>query len=163
MIASRDVLKTRSQFLGSVKEAVTIDRATLTVSVVAAVLPALGSGVTASAQRPESVATTPSWPSRHRGSVVVPGHLIVVDPAGGTATMVTDKGAVISGPSSSAVPGVTPGNRVDVQLVPSGRPPLAVGEEAAAPGVVGRIIPPLPPVQYRTTGRATGPCGGWSR
>ena len=127
-----------------------IDRTTLTVRVVVAgVLLAVGGGSPASAQRPESVATTPSWPSRYRGSVVVPGQVIVVDPAGGTATVVTDKGAVISGLSSSAVPGVTPGNRVDVQLVPSGRPPLAVGGEAAAPGVVGRIIPALPPVQPR--------------
>ena len=96
-----------------------VNRTMLMVRVVmAAVLLTVG-GSPASAQRPESVATTPSWPSRYRGSVVVPGQVIVVDPAGGTATVVTDKGAVISGPSSSAVPGVTPGNRVDVQLVPS--------------------------------------------
>ena len=127
-----------------------IDRATLTVRVVvAAVLLAVGGSGTASAQRPESVATTPSWPSRYRGSVVIPGQVIVVDPAGGTATVVTDKGAVISGLSTSAVPGVRPGDRVDVQLVPSGRPPSAVGGEAAPPGVVGRIILPLPPVQPR--------------
>ena len=126
-----------------------IDRATLAVPVVAARLLAVGGGGTASAQRPESVATTPSGPSRYRTSVVVPGQVIVVDPAGGTATVVTDKGTVISGLSSSAVPGVTPRNRADVELVPSGRPPSAVGGEAAAPGVVGRIIPPVPPVQRR--------------
>ena len=57
--------------------------------VVAAVLLAV-SGGTASAQRLEFVATTPSWLSRSRGSVVVPGHMIVLDPAGGNATVPTD-------------------------------------------------------------------------
>jgi hypothetical protein len=150
MITSRDVVKERSALLESVKDAVMIDRAPLTVPVVvAALLLAVGGNGTASAQRPESVATTPSWPSRYRGWVVVAGQVIVVDPVGGTATVVADKGAVISGLSSNALPGVRPGSRVEVPLVPSGRPPSAVGGEAAVPGVVGRIIPPLPLVQPR--------------
>jgi hypothetical protein len=150
MITSGDVLKERSALLESVKEAVMIDRATLTVPVVVtALLLGVGGNGTASAQRPESVPTTPSWPSRYRGSVVVPGQVIVVDPASGTATVVTDKGAVIGGLSSSALPGVRRGSRVEVQLVSSHRPPSAVSGEAAVPGVVGRIIPPVPLVQPR--------------
>src|SRR5262247_750714 len=90
------------------------------VAVVAAVLLDVG-GAPASAQRPESVDSTPRWPSRWRGAMVVPGQVIAVDPQRGTATVATEGGAVMSGLSSRALPGVAPGDRVDVQLMPSGR------------------------------------------
>ncbi len=37
------------------------------------------------------------------------------------------------------------GERVDLQRLPGGRPPSAVGGAAAAPRVIGRILPPAPP------------------
>jgi hypothetical protein len=68
-----------------------------------------------------------------------------VEPQRGIAAVATEGGAVMTGLSSRALPGVAPGDRVDVQLVPSGRPPSAVGGEASESGVMGRILPPLPP------------------
>ena len=100
-----------------------------------------------SGQHDESLDTTPRWPSRYRGGIIVPGEVAAVDPEQGTATVKTDTGEIATGVASSAVPDVKPGDRVDLQLVPSGRSPSAVGGAASDPGLVGRILPPLPPVQ----------------
>ena len=114
--------------------------------VVAAVVLATSVWSPARGQHDESLDTTPRWPSRYRGGTIVPGEVTAVDRAQGTATVKTDTGE-ITGLASSAVPDIKPGDRVDLQLVPSGRSPSAVGGAASDPGLVGRILPPLPPVQ----------------
>ena len=98
-----------------------------------------------SGQHDESLDTTPRWPSRYRGGIIVPGEVTAVDPEQGTATVKTDTGEIATGVASSAVPDVKPGDRVDLQLVPSGRSPSAVGGAASDPEVVGRILPPVQP------------------
>jgi len=112
--------------------------------VVAAVVLATSVWSPARGQHDESLDTTPRWPSRYRGGTIVPGEVTAVDRAQGTATVKTDTGE-ITGLASSAVPDIKPGDRVDLQLVPSGRSPSAVGGAASDPEVVGRILPPVQP------------------
>jgi hypothetical protein len=101
--------------------------------ILAAVTPAL-------AQRPEPA---PAWPDRYSGGPVLPGQ--VIGTSGGTVTVGTPSGPVTL--PSSAVPGLRPGDRVDVQLLPSA--PVAPGLPESEPGVTARAHPPLPPALPR--------------
>src|SRR5262249_15354289 len=99
------------------------------VAVLLGVVVLLGVAGPAGAQRPQAVDQTPSWPSRYRGSTVVPGQVGSVDQGRGTATVKTPSGEVTTDLGASTVP-VTPGDRVDLQLVPTGRS-SSVGGTAA--------------------------------
>jgi hypothetical protein len=98
-------------------------------------------GGPAMAQRPEMTGT--AWPSRHRGGTVLSGEVTKVNPDG-TVTVKTPEGERTVDIKSSTVPGLAVGDRVDIQTISTGRPASAVGGEAAEPGQMSRILPPLP-------------------
>jgi len=129
------------------------------VAVPLGVVVLLGVPGPAGAQRPQTVDQTPSWPSRYRGSTVVPGQVDSVDQGRGTATVTTPSGEVTTNLGASTVP-VTPGDRVDLQLQPTGRSP-SVGGTAVEPGTRSRILAPQPSAQpgagaFQVPGPPTG-------